>query len=710
MLRRLGAPGHHMITSSQPAHTRRVPAQPSEFLRFWILPITGVFLVSFAVVVALTQFFHGDLAFYGAPSISQFAVHIRQLAAFTNLVEFESRENPFDGACRKLELALPPNARIYMDDMLGFTNLGRTLMYASVSYYLFPREVATSLDEPALITRDGYVGRAAEYTQELVTNGFDVEVSARPDTLKSRPLREDLEVRLPASPDWFRSRADQFIAFLLPLLTALAGLWLVEAVFGELCQRLGLLEKLACGFGLGVMAVAAVTLGVKLCGFHGKGVVLLLTGVGAILSCWRRRQVEPDRIVNGLRELVINPATLVAALFFFLIFSAAGILGLVESDAVAAWMLKAKILHVYSGHEMVRWFSEPRLAHAHLDYPTLVPALHAATFDSLGHLDEYVTKFWPAWMLLFLTGAVASVNRHEGKLDGPVSFFLVAMLLLPATRQYVEMEGSTMPMVFFTALGLLQCALGQLEQDRGRIWLGLTLLFGAAMTKFEGWLTLAAVASCLAIFPAPRPFLKAPPRSARLALFWVLAVLPFICLRIQIPALHYESAWPRYMLRHPFDTLSNLPGFLMMMTARWFVSPTFADWSADGGMLHWSGRWEGLSSLFNHSTLGLAWVALGLTVACWFLMPQRRGIIAWLVVVILGMLVALSAVFSGFVSTMDRSRALEYYTAEIASGRYLFPLLIGWSAIMMTLLYRAVPASESVPARPSETQLATSSV
>jgi len=699
-----------MITSSQPVHKQHVPAQPSEFVSRRILPITSVFLVSFAVVVALTQFFHGEPAFYGAPSISQFAVHIRQLATFTNLVEFESRENPFDGACRKLEFALPPSARIYMDDMLGFTNLGRTLMYASVAYYLFPREVATSLDKPAVITRDGYVGRAAEYTQELVTNGFDVEVSARPDTLKSRPLREDLEVRPPLSPDWFRSRADQLLSFLLPVLTALSGLWLLEGLFGELCQRMGFLEQLACGFGLGMMAVAAVTLGVKLCGLHGNGLVLLLTGVGAMLSCWKRRRTEPGRIVNGLCGLVSNPAMLVAALFFFLVFSAAGILGLVESDAVAAWMLKAKILHLYSGHEIVRWFSEPRLAHAHLDYPTLVPGLHAATFDSLGHVDEYVTKFWPAWMLLFLTGAVASVNHKNGKLHLAISFSLLALLLLPSTRQYVEMEGSTIPMVFFTALGLLQCALSQLEHDRGRIWLGLTMLFGAAMTKFEGLLTLAAAASCLAVFPAARPLLKPPPRFAQLGLFWVLAVLPFVCLRAQIPALHYESAWPRYMLLHPLDTLSNLPGFLMMMTARWFVSPAFADWSAEGGTLHWSGHWEGLSSLFNHPTLGLAWVALGLTLACWFRTPQQRGVIAWLAVVILAMLIAFSAVFSGFVSTMERSRALQYYTAEIASGRYLFPVLIGWSASMMTLLYRAAPAPESAPVTARETQLATPSL
>ena len=90
------------------------------------------------------------------------------------------------------------------------------------------------------------------------------------------------------------------------------------------------------------------------------------------------------------------------ALVFLILFRLAGLQGLVEFDAVMAWSLKAKILHLYSGTEMVQWFSNPRLAHAHLDYPTLVPSLHSATYDSIGHVDEFVTKFWPTWMLLFL--------------------------------------------------------------------------------------------------------------------------------------------------------------------------------------------------------------------------------------------------------------------------------------------------------------------
>jgi hypothetical protein len=134
-------------------------------------------------------------------------------------------------------------------------------------------------------------------------------------------------------------------------------------------------------------------------------------------------------------------------------------------------MLKAKIMHLYTGSELVQWFSNPRLAHAHLDYPTLVPSLHAATYDSLGHVDEFVTKFWPTWMLLFLLAALASLNR-AGKIGHAPSFVLLGLLLLPATQIYVQWEGGTLPMIFFTVLGFVQCALWLMGKDRARLGLG----------------------------------------------------------------------------------------------------------------------------------------------------------------------------------------------------------------------------------------------
>jgi hypothetical protein len=82
---------------------------------------------------------------------------------------------------------------------------------------------------------------------------------------------------------------------------------------------------------------------------------------------------------------------------------------------------------------------------------------------------------------------------------------------------------------------------------------------------------------------------------------------------------------------------------------------------------------------------------LFLTVALWFIHPGRRRLIVWLLAVIASVLAGLSFVFASFVSTTSLTRMLEYYTQEIASTRYLFPILAGWSASMVTLLFRDPP-------------------
>jgi len=596
------------------------------------------------------------------------------------------------GLCRYVDLVLPKDARVFMPDMTGPTNSDKIMNYYFVIYYLFPREVGVSVDQPTRLTKDGFPGRTAESDQEILTNGYDAIVDFPPDetlTLRLlRPLRE-FPIKDPVNPVWFSSNSDTVIAFLLPLLTALAGMWLFRFLFPALTVQMPLLEQLACGLGLGMMAVAALTLGVKLCGFSGRGLILSVTAVGGIAEMWRNRKPYLTGIIGGYGNTVCSPgksAFFVSGLFVFLIlFRLAGLQGLVDGDAMR-WMLKAKIIHLCTGSEIVQWFSNPRLAHAHLDYPTLVPSLHAATYDSLGHVDEFVTKFWPAWLLLFLIGALASLTRAGKSWFHAPSFALLGLLLLPATQMFVQMEGGTLPMVFFTVMGFVQCALWLVGKDRARLGLGLTLLFGAAMAKFEGFIFLALVGSWMLLLPSARPSLKPPPRLWRVLAFCFLAALPFICLRVQIPSLHYESGWAGYALHHPGSTLSNWPGIFMMQLARLFVSPDFANWSGEGGRLHWIGRWDGFSSLYNHLTLGLAWLCLLLTVALWFAVPARRQVIVWILTMFVGATAALSGVFVSLVSIKGLAET-TLYTSDLDGGRYLLPVLLAWFATIMTMFF-----------------------
>ena len=332
------------------------------------------------------------------------------------------------------------------------------------------------MDQPTHITKDGFTGRTAGSDEELHSNGYDVRIDISPDATQVTSMRLGLPTRKPVNPDWFSSRSDTIVAFLLPCLTALAGMWLFRFLFPTLAGQLPLLEQLAYGLGLGMMAVAALTLGIKLCGFHGYRVVFLVTAIGGIMEIGRNRKAFWAGITDNCWKLVRSPVAililLTGSLAFLILFRLAGLLGLVEYDAVMAWMLKAKIIHLYTGSEIVHWFSNPRLTEAHLDYPTLVPSLHAATFDSFGHVDEFVAKFWPTWMLLLLLGALASLNRcGRGRFYAPF-FALLGWLLLPAVLWYVQREGGTMPMIFFTVLGFVQCGLWLVEKRPGPAWPG----------------------------------------------------------------------------------------------------------------------------------------------------------------------------------------------------------------------------------------------
>ena len=253
-----------------------------------------------------------------------------------------------------LDLELPKDARVFMSDMTGPTNYGKIGYYYFTTYYLFPREIDVSTDQPTRITKDGFPGKTSESNQEIRAMGFDVRLDIMPDGSNVRcTMLHGLPLQKPDNPDWFGSNSDAAIAFLLPLLTALAGMRLFRLLFPALSVEMPLLEQLAYGLGLGMMAVAALTLGVKLCGFSGQRLILAVTAVGGIAEIWRDRKAFLTGISGGFRKLIRSPVAIgigVAGLLVFLIlFRLAGLQGLVEFDAVAAWSLKAKILHLYNG-------------------------------------------------------------------------------------------------------------------------------------------------------------------------------------------------------------------------------------------------------------------------------------------------------------------------------------------------------------------------
>ncbi len=460
-------------------------------------------LVVFTFFVAGWQCWPDHTRWHPESSPAASFIREQRMAGISDIVKRDSMSTPIDGWCRQLDLQMPENARVFMTGMTGPTNYDKIGFYFYATYYLFPREVDVSLDQPTHFTPQGLTGRTTESSQELLAHGFDIRLDNPPGTFLAVQALHPLNVKDPRNPGWFNSTTDLAIAFLLPLMTALAGMWALRLLAPCLIGRMSLFDQLACSLGLGMMIVAAITLGVKLCGFSGYGLILALTYLGAFAEIWRHRKLYKFSEYAMARSHPGNWLLfMVAILIFAILFRLAGLAGLTDPDSLR-WMLKAKILYLSAGSEMIRCFSNPAWSFAHLDYPTLVPSLHAATYDSVGHVDEFVTKFWPVWMLFFLAAALASLVRDSKGCFSPALLASLCLLLLPATLQYVQWEGSTMPMIFFTVLGCMQCCLWMINQDRNRLVLGLTLLFGAAMTTYQGFIVASAghrVAPAISLF------------------------------------------------------------------------------------------------------------------------------------------------------------------------------------------------------------------
>jgi hypothetical protein len=142
--------------------------------------------------------------------------------------------------------------------------------------------------------------------------------------------------------------------------------------------------------------------------------------------------------------------------------------------------------------------------------------------------------------------------------------------------------------------------------------------------------------------------------------------------------------------------LSDWIRLLLIKLTRLFVNPDFANWSGEDGQMRWIGRWDGLSSLYNPSTLCLSWLCLLLTVAVWFARPARRPAVVWVLAVFLAAVCALSGVFACFAHITSLNSAIGY-TADAHGARYLLPVLAAWFATLLMLLFREEPARESLP-------------
>jgi hypothetical protein len=660
-------------------------------------------MVAVVLVAAVSTYWDFSPLFPRGRGLSTFA-KLRQGADVLGREADPSKreDQPNFGGCRSIDARMPPNARVFALGVLGPENFGQLGYYYSMAYYLYPRKVAISLGQPPVFRLDGVTGRQADSAEELRQAGYDFialidsEHGVRILPLGSMPLKP-AETKLKPIP-----KCDGILALLLPLAVAITGSRMVRWLFKDLYGVLSTGELLASGLAVGAFFLTQLTLALRMAGVHWErvlvvGLVVWTVGEGLLLLfCWRESKFQFR--ISHFWFLLLVPA----ASIMWCKFRLAGLLGLEEFDAMAIWAFKAKILHYCAGKEMWAWFRNPALAYAHMDYPLLVPLLHALTYGALGHVNEFVTKFWNQWMLVLLAWAVLGAARFPEKRPLVAAAVVTAILLLPMTEIYAFTEGATIPTLFYTVLSSMQLAIGMVEQQAGRLRLGSLMMMALAMVKFDGMIILALWG--LVLFPgrSSRTALWPPRRIGLAGLFGLIAWFPYVVFRLYGPVLSAETSWVKELMMSPGEVLGILPMTWVAMVSRRFLNNDFAMWgSPDNQHAVWQGHWLGWQSLVDHATRGVGWICLLMLAVAWYRGGRMRGVVFRLFLVFLAFAAAIS-VIQGAVLPAPKTYDLALAVSHLnAGGRYLYPVLMAWFMAGIILLLRTMPG-ESIDSNEQE--------
>ena len=253
----------------------------------------------------------------------------------------------------------------------------------------------------------------------------------------------------------------EWIAFLLPPATAFAGMRLTRLLLGQTVR--GQIRSSAFALRLGLAAGMLIFSQAVLLASAG-GSQLWPEGWPGWRSIWGAAEVvlTPAEGGGGLeREQQFRPGHLWLLLLLPVIYSwwvfarLSTLEGTLEFDANAFWVLKAKILYLEQGKNLLNVLHQSSLGYAHLDYPMLVPCLYTLGYGAVGGVDEFVNKVWPFWMVVALCLGILSLAKVWKRPHPLPIVTVVVFCFLPASLQFIRQEGGTMPMVFFVSVTAL---------------------------------------------------------------------------------------------------------------------------------------------------------------------------------------------------------------------------------------------------------------
>ena len=665
--------------------------------RFEWIVLGGIVLVAVALIY---KTFIPEKTEYGEQSqFSQLVNRADALGRETDPIRRDAMCIPLSSFSRSIDAQIPTNARIFLFDMLGPDNASNVGYYYFLKNYLYPRELAISFGKPATYGIGGMRGINPTSLEQLEKAGYDLVLKQTPKNGWQSQVLKPLANRGVEGKTKSIPKADTYIAFLLPLAVALTGSRLVRWLFKDLNGVLTTGEWLASGLAVGMFLLTQLILFLRMAD------VRLEQFLGIAIAIWALLEITliirdvtaspPKWNVRYLWWLLLLPVGMV----FWCLFRLAGLEGMLEFDAVAHWEWKAKLIYYTAGNDMWTWASNPENGYAHLDYPLTVTLIYTFTWGVLGHINEFVIKFWNQWMLLLLVLAILGGGGFTKKNSWLIASVVSIIPLTPLILQFTQSEGGTIFITFYCVLASIQLAIGLIEKSGGRLRLGLFLLMGAAMVKIEGAIFLGLWGILLILDKEGRNALWPIKKFGVVVIIGLMAWVPYFIYRSHIFIIHPDNMGLRLIFHNWIDAIKLLPMiWVALVTGRLFNSG-FASWSAPDN-LHsvWDGKWLGLNSFIDSATLGIGWVCIAAFIFSW-MRGGRLRFVAWcFFAVFLGYSLALCIAFLSFapqegIQPFNYSTALRVGSGLENGGRYLISMQLAWLTVIAVLLSRETKKS-----------------
>jgi hypothetical protein len=241
--------------------------------------------------------------------------------------------------------------------------------------------------------------------------------------------------------------------------------WIGHRVARPLLSRLSGEERIAWGFGIGLLLQAALYSILLLFGLEPGPILMLLPGLAlAIALAIRSRGTRVRADLEPLPPAAVGLLVLTGIAWVLFLLSSA-VEPMWANDYLAIWGLKAKTISLSSAIPP-RLFHDAATAWSHPEYPLLLPLFLASLSALAGEWNDHaLALLFPALSAALLLALSGFFRRRRHLLGGAIAALLVSLFFF--LFQAFEVGMAEIPLAF--ALLLVALSANDRDEDPGKL-------------------------------------------------------------------------------------------------------------------------------------------------------------------------------------------------------------------------------------------------